>query len=51
MYLIRRFLVVILLLAGSVFAQDRGTVRGVVTDPSGATAPDAKVTVKNVNTV
>ena len=50
MYLIYRFLVVILLLAVAVFAQDRGTIRGVVTDPSGATVPDAKVTVKNVNT-
>ena len=50
MYLTCRFLVVILLLAGSVFAQDRGTIRGVVTDPSGATVPDATVTVKNVNT-
>ena len=45
-----RFLVVILLLAGSGFAQDRGTIRGVVTDPSGATVPEATVTVKNVNT-
>ena len=41
-----RFLVVILLLAGSGFAQDRGTIRGVVTDPSGATVPEATVTVK-----
>jgi len=45
-----KFLVVILLLAGSAFAQDRGTVRGVVTDASGSTVPDATVTVKNVNT-
>src|ERR1035437_10262992 len=45
-----RFLVVILLLAGSGFAQDRGTIRGVVTDASGATVPEATVTVKNVNT-
>src|SRR6266705_1602896 len=44
-----RFLVV-LLLAGSGFAQDRGTIRGVVTDPSGATVPEATVTAKNVNT-
>src|SRR5258708_33311042 len=50
MYLKCRFLVLILLLAGSVFAQDRGTIRGVVTDPSGATVPDATVTVKNINT-
>src|SRR4051812_34194929 len=45
-----RLLVVILLLAGSGFAQDRGTIRGVVTDPTGATVPDATVTVKNTNT-
>src|SRR5258708_23012336 len=45
-----RFLVSILLLAGSVFAQDRGTIRGVVTDATGATVPEATVTVKNVNT-
>ena len=50
MYLTCRFLVLILFLAGSGFAQDRGTIRGVVTDPSGATVPDATVTVKNVNT-
>src|SRR4029450_11352844 len=50
MYLKCRFLVVILSLAGSVFAQDRGTIRGVVTDSSGATVPEATVTVKNINT-
>jgi hypothetical protein len=50
MYFKYRFLVVILLLAVAVFAQDRGTIRGVVTDPSGATVPEATVTVKNVNT-
>src|SRR5215831_15717688 len=45
-----RFHVAILLLAGCAFAQDRGTIRGVVTDPSGAAVPDAAVTVKNINT-
>src|SRR3954453_8791762 len=45
-----RLFVPIFLLAAAGFAQDRGTVRGVVTDPSGATVPEASVTVKNVNT-
>lgn len=45
-----RLLFLILLLAGFAFAQDRGTIRGVVTDPTGATVPEANVTVRNVNT-
>jgi hypothetical protein len=45
-----RFLVLILLLIGSAVAQDRGTIRGVVVDPTGAAVPDATVTVKNINT-
>ena len=45
-----RFLVLILSLAGAAFAQDRGTIRGVVTDPTGASVPEATVTVKNINT-
>src|SRR3954447_15140160 len=45
-----RFLVLAILLAACGFAQDRGTIRGVVTDATGATVPDATVTVKNVNT-
>ena len=43
-------LVVILLVAGFGFAQDRGTIRGAVTDESGAGVPQATVTVRNVNT-
>src|SRR6266850_781572 len=31
-------------------AQDRGTIRGTVTDQSGAPVPESTVTVKNVNT-
>src|ERR1051326_6835111 len=45
-----RILIMTLLLAGSSLAQDRGTIRGVVTDPAGATVPEAAVTVKNTNT-
>jgi hypothetical protein len=44
-----RFHVAILLLAGCALAQDRGTIRGVVTDPSGGAVPDAAVTVKNID--
>ena len=45
-----RFLVLVLSLVSFGFAQDRGTIRGVVTDPTGATVPEATVTVKNINT-
>jgi hypothetical protein len=45
-----RLLLAAFLCAGTVFAQDRGTIRGVVTDPSGAAVPDAAVTTRNVNT-
>jgi hypothetical protein len=45
-----RVLVVILLVAGFGFAQDRGTIRGAATDESGAAVPQATVTVRNVNT-
>ena len=45
-----RFLVTILFAIGTCLAQDRGTIRGVVTDQSNATVPEATVTVKNINT-
>src|SRR5438876_5771269 len=32
------------------FAQDRGTVRGTVSDPTGASVPDAIVTARNLDT-
>ena len=43
-------LICLLTAAGGCLAQDRGTIRGVVTDQSGAAVPGAIVTVKNVNT-
>src|SRR5437660_668247 len=40
----------ILLHAGSLFAQNTGTILGTVKDQSGAVLPAAKVTVTNVDT-
>src|SRR5258708_15848749 len=42
-----RILVLLTLIAARGFAQDRGTISGVVTDPTGAASPDATVTVKS----
>src|SRR5689334_14836766 len=40
----------VLLLAGLASAQDRGTIRGTVTDQSGAAVPEATITARNVDT-
>ncbi len=37
-------------LVSTSFAQDRGTIRGTVTDETNAAIPDAGVTARNVNT-
>lgn len=42
--------VLLLCMAALSFAQDRGSVRGTVSDPSGASVPDAVVTARNVDT-
>ena len=39
-----------LLSAALAFAQDRGTIRGTVSDPTGAAVPAAKVTIRNIDT-
>lgn len=38
------------LCAFNALAQDRGTIRGIASDPGGAAVPGAAITVKNVNT-
>lgn len=43
-------LLALLTVAVPCLAQDRGTIRGVVTDQTGGSVPDAAVTVRNVNT-
>ncbi len=43
-------LIVVLLAAGSVYAQTNGTIVGRVTDPSGSGVPSAKVELVNQNT-
>ena len=40
----------LLLITASGFAQDRGTIRGTVTDQSNAAVPEAVVTVRNIDT-
>src|SRR5207302_9667688 len=45
-----RIAVVLLCTAALGFAQDRGTVRGTVSDPTGASVPDAVVTARNLDT-
>src|SRR5262249_14345773 len=39
-----------LFVAGAGLAQDRGTIRGIVSDETGASVPGATVTARNVNT-
>jgi outer membrane receptor protein involved in Fe transport len=49
--LFRILCILLLAAAGPVFCQlDRGTITGVVTDPSGAVIADAKITVVNTDT-
>ena len=45
-----RLLFALFLAAAAAFAQDRGSIRGTVTDPSGAAVPDAAVTARNKDT-
>ena len=42
--------VLLLLTAALGYTQDRGTIRGTVTDPTGAAVPAASVTVRNIDT-
>ena len=43
-------LVLLILSAALAFPQDRGTIRGTVTDPTGAAVPGTSVTIRNVDT-
>jgi len=45
-----KFLALFGMIGALTFAQDRGTIRGTISDPSGAAVPDAAVVVKNVDT-
>ena len=43
-------LALLLFTASLAIAQDRGTIRGTVTDPTGAAVPGANITIRNVDT-
>jgi hypothetical protein len=43
-------LMILLLFAGASFAQNRGTITGTITDPTGAVVPSASVEAKNLDT-
>src|SRR5260370_8187562 len=45
-----KFIALFAIIACAAVAQDRGAIRGTITDPTGAAVPEAAVTVKNVNT-
>src|SRR5713226_2561220 len=45
-----KFVSLLIIVGAAAFAQDRGTIRGTVSDPSGAPAPESTVTARNVNT-
>lgn len=42
------YIAFLLLLCFPCFAQDRGTITGIITDPSGASVPDVRVALRNV---
>ena len=43
-------IVLLFLTAALAYTQDRGTIRGTVTDPTGAAVPAANITIRNVDT-
>ena len=47
---LRRFLLCVLFASSTAFAQDRGTITGTITDPSGGSVAGAGATLKNPNT-